>query len=86
MDKGTEIGPSDLFDFNHEVRPLLDILVARTLEIAMAEIVEEDELASLRRRQVRGRIILRAFVSGFLHWRPFHEVLFCCKIENRVLA
>eukprot|EP01086_Lenisia_limosa_P013297 TRINITY_DN42279_c0_g1_i1.p1 TRINITY_DN42279_c0_g1~~TRINITY_DN42279_c0_g1_i1.p1 ORF type:complete len:388 (+),score=89.10 TRINITY_DN42279_c0_g1_i1:114-1277(+) len=51
VDKGTEIGPSDLFDFNHEVRPLLDILVARTLEIAMAEIVEEDELASLRRRQ-----------------------------------
>ena len=41
-----------LFDFDLEVRPLLEVLVGKTVEQALLEVMEEEELASLRRQQV----------------------------------
>jgi len=41
-----------LFDFDIEVKPILEVLVGKTVEQALMEVMEEEELASLRAQQV----------------------------------
>ena len=50
MDKATQV-EGDLFDFDLEVQPILEVLVGKTLEQSMQEVLEEEELAAIRRRQ-----------------------------------
>lgn len=40
-----------LFDFNVEVLPVLEVLVGKTLEQALLEVMEEEELANIREQQ-----------------------------------
>merc|ERR1719392_503776 len=47
----TQIEEGDLFDFDVEVEAVLEVLVGKTLEQSMMEVLEEEELASLRRHQ-----------------------------------
>jgi hypothetical protein len=42
-----------LFDFDLEVQPILDVLVGRTVEQALIQVLEEEELAALRAQQRR---------------------------------
>lgn len=42
-----------LFDFDMEVIPILEVLVGKTVEQALIEVLEEEELASLREQQRR---------------------------------
>lgn len=42
-----------LFDFDLEVQPILDVLVGKTTEQALAEVAQEEELATLREQQRR---------------------------------
>ncbi len=51
VDAVTQINPGDLFDFDFEVGPLVDVLVGRTLEQSLAEVAQERELAAIRRRR-----------------------------------
>jgi len=51
VDKDTQILEGDLFDFELEVEPILDVLVGKTLEQSMMEVMEEEELAELRAHQ-----------------------------------
>jgi hypothetical protein len=51
IDVTTQIYSNELFDFNFEVEPILQILVGKTMEQAMLEILEENELEQLRKRQ-----------------------------------
>lgn len=51
VDKHTQILEGDLFDFELEVEPILDVLVGKTLEQSMMEVMEEEELAQLRAHQ-----------------------------------
>ncbi len=51
MDISTQIEAGELFDFDFEVAPLLDVLIGKTLEGALAEVVQEDELAAIRAKQ-----------------------------------
>ena len=51
VDKETEIPSGDLFDFDVEVKPILEVLVGKTLRISMLEVMEEEELDAIRRRQ-----------------------------------
>merc|ERR1711934_970890 len=51
VDTGTQIMEGDLFDFELEVEPILDVLVGKTLEQSMMEVMEEEELAELRAHQ-----------------------------------
>lgn len=44
--------PIQLFDFDLEVRPILEVLVGKTVEQALLEVMEEEELANLRMQQV----------------------------------
>lgn len=40
-----------LFDFDIEVKPILEVLVGKTIEQALLEVMEEEELANLRVQQ-----------------------------------
>jgi hypothetical protein len=42
-----------LFDFDLEVQPALEVLVGKTVESALVEVLEEEELATLRAQQRR---------------------------------
>jgi hypothetical protein len=51
IDVETQIEEGDLFDFDVECEPILEVLVGKTLEQGMMEVLEEAELDSLRRHQ-----------------------------------
>ncbi|XP_044597291.1 radial spoke head protein 3 homolog isoform X2 [Cotesia glomerata] len=53
VDAETQIGPGDLFDFDVEVQPILEVLVGKTIEQALIEVLEEEELAALKEQQRR---------------------------------
>lgn len=40
-----------LFDFDIEVKPILEVLIGKTVEQALLEVMEEEELAQLWARQ-----------------------------------
>lgn len=42
---------AQLFDFDVEVKPVLEVLVGKTMEQALVEAMEEEELANLRQQQ-----------------------------------
>lgn len=50
-DASTEIEDGDLFDFDLEVKPILEVLVGKALRISMIEVMEEEELESIRQEQ-----------------------------------
>ncbi|KAI5626645.1 radial spoke head protein 3-like [Silurus asotus] len=50
-DAETQIEEGELFDFNLEVKPILQVLVGKTIEQAFLEVLEEEELAVLRAQQ-----------------------------------
>jgi radial spoke head protein 3 len=50
-DVSTQIENGDLFDFNTEVEPILEVLVGKTLHVAMLEIMQEEELEAIRAQQ-----------------------------------
>ncbi|KAG5447424.1 Radial spoke head protein 3 [Clonorchis sinensis] len=50
-DVETQIYEGDLFDFDLEVREVLEVLLGKTLEQALLEVAEEEELANLRAQQ-----------------------------------
>ncbi|XP_076753240.1 radial spoke head protein 3 [Xylocopa sonorina] len=58
-DACTQIEPGDLFDFDFEVQPILEVLVGKTMEQALIEVLEEEEIAALREQQ-RKFVELRA--------------------------
>eukprot|EP00161_Ancyromonas_sigmoides_P005104 TRINITY_DN1542_c0_g3_i1.p2 TRINITY_DN1542_c0_g3~~TRINITY_DN1542_c0_g3_i1.p2 ORF type:complete len:417 (-),score=103.40 TRINITY_DN1542_c0_g3_i1:317-1567(-) len=51
VDSETQVYDGDLFDFDLEVSPLLEILVGKTLEQGLMEVCEEEELANMRAHQ-----------------------------------
>jgi len=51
VDVETQIQEGDLFDFDFEVEPILEVLVGKTLHQSMMEVLEEEELESLRQHQ-----------------------------------
>ena len=44
-------GNFQLFDFDVEVKPILEVLVGKTVEQSLLEVMEEEELANLRQQQ-----------------------------------
>lgn len=51
VDVATQILEGELFDFDLEVKPVLEVLIGKTIEQALLEVMEEEELASLRVQQ-----------------------------------
>eukprot|EP01007_Sphenomonas_quadrangularis_P003651 NODE_765_length_1194_cov_91.394760_g617_i0.p1 GENE.NODE_765_length_1194_cov_91.394760_g617_i0~~NODE_765_length_1194_cov_91.394760_g617_i0.p1 ORF type:complete len:329 (-),score=67.11 NODE_765_length_1194_cov_91.394760_g617_i0:117-1103(-) len=50
-DAETQIADGDLFDFDLEVEPILEVMVGKTLEQAMLEVMQEEELENMRQQQ-----------------------------------
>jgi len=50
-DATTQIDAGDLFDFDFEVEPILEVLVGKVLEQGLMEVLEEEELAAMRAHQ-----------------------------------
>lgn len=50
-DVTTQIADGDLFDFDFEVEPILEVLVGKVLEQGLMEVLEEEELAAMRSHQ-----------------------------------
>uniref|UniRef100_A0A1B6DKY5 Radial spoke head protein 3 homolog n=1 Tax=Clastoptera arizonana TaxID=38151 RepID=A0A1B6DKY5_9HEMI len=53
VDVETQIYPGELFHFDTEVQPILEVLVGKTIEQALVEVLEEEELAAMREQQRR---------------------------------
>ena len=51
VDVETQIENGDLFDFDFEVEPILEVLVGKTLEQGLIEVMQEEELAAMRAHQ-----------------------------------
>jgi FKBP-type peptidyl-prolyl cis-trans isomerase len=51
VDVETQIQDGDLFDFDLEVDPIIEVIAGKTLEQALMEVLEEEELANLRHHQ-----------------------------------
>jgi hypothetical protein len=51
IDAETQVEDGELFDFDAEVEPILEVLVGKTLEQSMMEVMEEEELANMRAHQ-----------------------------------
>jgi len=52
-DVSTQIMPGDLFHFDKEVKPILEVIVGKTMEQSLLEVMEEEELENLRDQQRR---------------------------------
>ena len=52
IDVATQVYEGELFDFDFEVVPILEILVGKTIEQSLMEVHEEEELHVLRKHQV----------------------------------
>ncbi|NWH65499.1 RSPH3 protein, partial [Geococcyx californianus] len=50
-DVATQIEGGELFDFDIEVKPIMEVLIGKTIEQALLEVMEEEELAQLWARQ-----------------------------------
>jgi hypothetical protein len=53
IDVATQVYEGELFNFDFEVVPILEILVAKTLEQSLMEVHEEEELDLLKKHQVK---------------------------------
>lgn len=53
VDQDTQIYPGDLFDFECASQPVVGQVVTRALEQALAEVLQEEEVAGLRAQQRR---------------------------------
>ncbi|KAK9411705.1 T-cell activation Rho GTPase-activating protein [Crotalus adamanteus] len=51
VDVSTQIEEGELFNFDIEVKPMLQVLVGKTLEQALLEVMEEEDLSNLRAHQ-----------------------------------
>ena len=49
IDKETEVGDYDLFNYDREVQPILNVLLNKTVEQAMLEVEEETELSEIKK-------------------------------------
>jgi len=49
VNKMTQIEDYDLFDYDREVQPILNVLLTKTVEQALLEVEEETELDEIRR-------------------------------------
>lgn len=50
-DTATQILEGELFNFDIEVKPILEVLIGKTVEQSLLEVMEEEELANLRSQQ-----------------------------------
>lgn len=50
VDASTEIADDELFHFEAEVQPIIEVLVDHTIDLSVLEVVHEREISNIRRR------------------------------------
>lgn len=60
VDIATQIEEGELFDFDLEVQPILEVLVGKTIEQSLLEVMEEEELKAIRSQQKKFQDIRNA--------------------------
>jgi len=91
MDVSTQVEDGDLFDFDYEVEPILDVLINKTLEQSIMEVEEENELKEMAefklewyKRQEAGMADWDAQVAEeWVRWREKEEVMKNKREEKR---
>lgn len=73
VDKSTLVEDNELFDFEDEVRPILSVLCGKTLETARLEVLEEEELNTMREQQEYFRRMLQAEVNDIQRMEQTEE-------------
>jgi len=53
VDKQNHVGTKDIFDFESEARPVLQVLVGKALDQAQVEVIEEWEYAQLMKHKAQ---------------------------------
>lgn len=51
VDIATEIGDGELFQFDAEAQPIIDVMVDSILEISILEVAHEQEISAIRKKQ-----------------------------------
>ena len=51
IDVGTEILDGELFNFDEEVEPILNVLMSKIIEQSRMEVLEEEEIKEMKRKQ-----------------------------------
>ena len=51
LDKMTEILDGELFNFDNEVEPILNVLLSKVLEQSRMEVLEEEEIKEMKKKQ-----------------------------------
>lgn len=51
VDVVTQVEDNELFDFDNEVEPILEVLCGKTVEQARMEVLEEEELRVMKEQQ-----------------------------------
>ncbi|XP_051955052.1 radial spoke head protein 3 homolog [Xyrauchen texanus] len=82
-DAATQIEEGELFDFDVEVQPVLQVLVGKTIEQALLEVEEEEELTSLRAQQQVFKEIRNAELVEVQRMEE-RERRLCLERENRI--
>ena len=60
VDKKTLTEDNELFDFDEEVKPILEVLCGKTLELSRMEVLEEEELREMKEQQDHYKRMLSA--------------------------
>ena len=53
IEKETEIGDTDLFNFDREVQPLVQVIVSKTIEDSRREVLEEEEREEIQKTMLK---------------------------------
>ncbi|OEH80188.1 hypothetical protein cyc_03626 [Cyclospora cayetanensis] len=53
VDAHTQIQDGELFNFDEEVVPVLEVLIGRVIEQSLSEVVQEEELTAIQQQQLR---------------------------------
>jgi len=66
--KGSQVQAGDLFEFDVEVKPMVEAIVGRVLQQSHDEVVEEEELAEVRERRKQFEVVRNGEMAD-LQWR-----------------
>uniref|UniRef100_A0A3Q3VPX6 Uncharacterized protein n=1 Tax=Mola mola TaxID=94237 RepID=A0A3Q3VPX6_MOLML len=89
-DVETQIEEGELFDFDREVQPVLEVLVGKTIEQSLEEVMEEEELAYLKAQrrafgERRNNELAEAATSGAGEERRIAQQREALKIERETV-
>lgn len=73
VDKSTLVEDNELFLFEDEVEPILSVLCGKTLEQARMEVLEEEELTTMREQQDYYKRMLTAEINDISRMEATEE-------------